>query len=88
LLAAAVAGQQLMAWLVNGHRFAVGSQGRLNFIMHPEWLPPGGWIPCLLLAVLGASAVLASGLGTLRWRQGEEAPRSAESMVGADRVAG
>jgi hypothetical protein len=88
LVAAAVAGEQLMAWLVNGHRFAVGTQGRLNFIVHPQWSPPGGWVLCLLLAVLGASALLASGLGTLRWRQGEEAPRSAESMVGADRVAG
>jgi hypothetical protein len=88
LVAAAVAGEQLMAWLVNGHRFAVGTQGRLNFIVHPQWSPPGGWVLCLLLAVLGASALLASGLGSLRWRRGEEAPRSADSMVGADRVAG
>jgi hypothetical protein len=88
LLAAAVAGQQLMAWLVNGHRFAVGSQGRLNFIMHPEWSPPGGWILCLVLALLGASALLAGGLGALRSRPAEDALRSREPVVAGDGMPG
>jgi len=56
-----VATIQLLAWLVNAHRNAIGAAGRLNFLVYGDWRPPLGWWPWLALAALGAGLLVAGG---------------------------
>lgn len=52
--AAAVAAVQWIGWYVNARRSAVGLDGPWLFFSQPLWAPPGGWIPWLAAATLGA----------------------------------
>ena len=49
-----------VAWYVNARRSAVGTGGPLFFLDDAKWSPAGGWVPWLLLAGLGALALLAA----------------------------
>jgi predicted membrane protein DUF2142 len=53
---------QLVAWWTNARRFAVGMRGPQWFLPTAEWSPPLGWWPWLVLAVAGASLLMASPL--------------------------
>lgn len=48
----------IVAWLSNARRFAVGSDGPIFFFNNPEWMPPLGWLPWLVLALSGAGVVV------------------------------
>lgn len=63
-VASSVAALQLLAWVANSRRYAVGHRGPWWFVPDARWSPPGGWWPWLLVAVVaavlqGLSAVLA-----------------------------
>ena len=51
----------LLAFYWAARRAAVGTDGPLLFVGDAAWTPPLGWVPWLLLALLG-SAALAAGL--------------------------
>lgn len=56
---------QLLGWLVNARRYAVGTKGPTLFFLHSAWSPPLGWLPWMALATLGAvSLVGVGGLST------------------------
>ncbi len=66
LVAVLVAGVQVLAFVVNGKRYAVGSAGPVWFVPDAVWAPPAGWLPWLGLAGLGAGALLAGALLLVR----------------------
>jgi hypothetical protein len=51
---------QLTSLYVNARRYAVGTKGPLDFLGSAQWSPRGGWIPWLLLSLLGALGLGAS----------------------------
>jgi hypothetical protein len=51
---------QFVAWYVNARRSAVGTGGPLFFLGDAKWTPGGGWIPWLVLALLGSLALIAA----------------------------
>jgi hypothetical protein len=51
---------QFVAWYVNARRSAVGTGGPLFFPGDAKWSPAGGWLPWVVLAVLGSVALLAA----------------------------
>jgi hypothetical protein len=62
-VALAVAGLvHFVAWYVNARRSAVGTGGPLFFLDEAKWSPAGGWAPWLVLAALGAVALLGSSI--------------------------
>ena len=42
-----------VAWYINGRRSAVGVGGPLLFPLDAQWAPPLGWLPWLIVALLG-----------------------------------
>lgn len=52
--ATATAAVQWTGWYVNARRSAVGLDGPWLFLSEQLWTPPGGWIPWLAAATLGA----------------------------------
>lgn len=60
--AAVVATVQVLAWYTNARRAAVGITGTWGFPLRAEWAPPGGWLPWLTLAAVGAAVLVASAL--------------------------
>ncbi|MGI9023943.1 MAG: DUF2142 domain-containing protein [Acidimicrobiales bacterium] len=63
LLAAAVmAVLQLAAWYANARRYAVGVDGPRLFFADAEWRPPLGWVPWLVLTLVGAAALVTAAL--------------------------
>jgi hypothetical protein len=65
ILVVVLSGIQLVAWGLNARRNAVGVLGPRNFLVHPQWVPPGSWWPWLLLAVLGAASLLLAAVATI-----------------------
>lgn len=61
-VAALVSLAQLLCFLFDARRFAVGPRGPLLFALHPHWSPPAGWSPWLILALCGA-ILLATAAG-------------------------
>ena len=61
-LAMPAAAVQLLAWYVNAHRSAVGTDGPWWFIGRAEWSPPAGWGIWLAVTALGALALAAAAL--------------------------
>jgi Predicted membrane protein (DUF2142) len=60
---AAVAGVvHLVAFWVNGRRYAVGDDGPVFFLRRSEWSPPGGWTVWVLLAAVGVACLVAAPL--------------------------
>jgi hypothetical protein len=53
---------QFIAWYVNARRSAVGTGGPLFFLDDAKWSPAGGWVPWIVLAALGAVALLGSSI--------------------------
>jgi hypothetical protein len=51
---------QLVAWYVNAHRSAVGTDGSWLFLGRAEWSPPAGWGTWLAVSVIGALALVAA----------------------------
>jgi len=58
LVALAVVGVQLLAVGVNARRYAVGTLGPPNFVDSAQWVPPGGWMPWLVVAAAGGLAIV------------------------------
>lgn len=56
----AVAGMQFLAWYFNARRQAVGTAGPKLFLGAAEWQPPFGWIPWMVLALLGSGLLVAA----------------------------
>ena len=42
-----------LAWLANARQAAGGAGGARLFFRHPQWAPPGGWPPWIVVAALG-----------------------------------
>jgi len=59
---ALVACVHLLAWYTNARRAAAGITGTWGFPLRAEWAPPGGWLPWLALAALGAALLAAAAL--------------------------
>ncbi|MDX6642815.1 MAG: hypothetical protein QOD76_777, partial [Solirubrobacteraceae bacterium] len=59
---------QLVAWYVNAHRSAVGTDGPWWFLDRAEWSPPAGWGIWLALAVVAAVGLAATALLARRGR--------------------
>jgi hypothetical protein len=55
----AVAAMQFLAWYVNAKRYAVGPDGPVWFLDRTTWVPPGGWSPWLIAALLAAACLCA-----------------------------
>lgn len=53
------AATQLVAWYWNARRQAVGENGPLLFLSHPQWTPPFGWWTWACVALLGSLALVA-----------------------------
>ena len=53
---------QIVAWLTNARRYAVGSNGPILFFQNPEWSPVGGWTIWFSLALCGATSIVAAGV--------------------------
>jgi len=71
LIGAAV---QMTAWWTNARRYAVGTDGPINFLTHSQWHPILGWAPWLLTVALGAAALIAAAfLALVQDRLPEEA---------------
>lgn len=51
---------QLIGFYTSGRRQSVGSTGARLFFLHPAWSPPAGWLPWVLLAVVGGALMLSS----------------------------
>jgi len=51
---------QFVGVYADGRRSAVGTSGSWLFPLHPEWSPPLGWGPWLLLAGAGAALIMTS----------------------------
>jgi hypothetical protein len=49
-----------VAWYQNSRRYAVGASGPLMFFRHPEWSPPGGWMPWFVLIVMATGLLLVA----------------------------
>ena len=62
---------QLFAVYWNARRYAVGSTGPTWFLPDAEWAPPGGFVPWLIVAALGAVIL---GVGTVTARGRVDAP--------------
>jgi hypothetical protein len=56
----AIAGSQLAAWWIFARRNAVGVDGPLWFLAQPEWTPPAGWGPWVVVATLGSVLIVAA----------------------------
>jgi hypothetical protein len=48
-----------VGWLWNSHVSAVGARGTWSFIEHARWVPPGGWLPWVVLSVAGTLLLVA-----------------------------
>jgi hypothetical protein len=66
--AATAATIQLVGWVANARRYAVGGRGRVWFVPHAEWSPPGGWWPWLAVATVATAAQVAAALSVARLR--------------------
>jgi hypothetical protein len=55
----------------NARRYAVGSDGAVNFVGHARWNPPGGWMVVTAIGVVGLVGLLA---GFLLDGEGDRAP--------------
>lgn len=54
---------QLLAWWLEARRVAVGTDGPLFFLSDPaSWEPPGGWLPWVLVMLVGTAAYITAGL--------------------------
>ena len=54
------AGLQLVGWLSNARREAVGVGGPLAFWARSQWSPPLGWLPWFVLVAIGCVALVAA----------------------------
>ena len=61
-----VAVVQLIGWLSNARRFAVGQSGTWAFLGGDGWSPPPNWAPWAVLALAGASCTAAAAVAALR----------------------
>lgn len=50
----------LVGFWSNGRRNSVGTDGPVFFLGHSQWVPPGGWVPWMLLAGAGTVALAAA----------------------------
>jgi hypothetical protein len=48
-----------VGWLWNSHVSAVGARGTWSFIDHARWVPPGGWLPWVVLSAAGTLLLVA-----------------------------
>ncbi len=63
LAVVAVSAVQFLGWYTNARRHAVGTAGPKLFLGVAEWQPPLGWLPWMVLALVGSGLlVLAVGL--------------------------
>ena len=62
---------QAFAWFVNARRFAEGTSGPRWFVPHAQWIPSGGWIVWITVAMLGVAilATAATMLGVVTFRR-------------------
>jgi hypothetical protein len=60
MVATLVASVQVLAWLVNARRYAVGAAGPVFFLRRPDWTPPGGWVLWLVVIVTAGVAEVAA----------------------------
>ena len=74
LVAATAAVVQLWAWGTNARRYAVGVRGPVLFLERAEWQPPLGWWAWLAVAGVGATALVAAGVASVRARPAAPAP--------------
>lgn len=82
LAATLVALVQFLCWYFNGQVAAVGSAGRRLFFLSPAWDPALGWLPWLLLALAGATALWWSvRLAATRWLAPAEAATVEETAA-------
>jgi len=51
---------QLGGWYANARRYAVGAGGPRWFFADPEWNPPLGWVPWVIVTLIGAAALIAA----------------------------
>ena len=49
-----------LAWLANARQAAGGAGGPRLFFRHPQWAPPGGWPPWIIVAALGGLVLLVA----------------------------
>jgi len=66
LSALVAASVQLAGWYWNARRQSVGVDGPFWFALAPEWSPPLGWWPWLLLTVAGATTLAIAGVAAAR----------------------
>jgi len=59
-VAASCAVVHFVGFYANARRSSVGTAGSWLFPLHPEWSPPLGWWPWLLLAAAGAALITAA----------------------------
>jgi hypothetical protein len=52
-----------LGWLVSSHKSANGRNGSWSFLLHPQWSPPLGWEPWLVLAIIGVVLACAGAVG-------------------------
>jgi hypothetical protein len=65
---------QLLAWWLESRRIAVGTDGPFFFMSDSVWDPPGGWLPWVLLMLLGTAVYVAAALLPLRTTETPAAP--------------
>ncbi len=73
LAVGAVAGVQFVAWYANARRQAVGTAGPKLFLEVAEWAPRLGWLPWMVLALMG-SALLVLAMAVAWWGDGNSWP--------------
>jgi len=56
----------LVGWFTAAHRYAVGTSGTWLFLGVAQWQPPLGWLTWLIVAILGAVCIGASGFADRR----------------------
>jgi hypothetical protein len=88
IVVVAVSAIQLLAWGINARRNAVGVFGARNFIAHPQWSPPGTWLPWLVLALLGASSLLLLAVAAIVGQRAARPVRVPGLPASRDSVAG
>jgi hypothetical protein len=69
-----VAGTHAAALLINGRRYAVGTDGPWSYLFGgDEWAPPGGWFPWVALVAVAVAFILAGFVGASR--RGDRTPK-------------
>ncbi|MDQ2726729.1 MAG: DUF2142 domain-containing protein [Actinomycetota bacterium] len=60
VLSAVLVGELGVAWLANSRQAAGSAQGPRLFFQHPQWSPPGGWVPWIVVAAVAGLVMLGA----------------------------